>query len=75
VPPQATLIRAGEEVTIPSSEVRLDDTVLLRPGDKVPGLRAAAIRASTAGAYSEIWCSFREGGCLNRRSPSSGRGT
>jgi Cu2+-exporting ATPase len=36
VPPQATLIRDGEEVTIPSSEVRLDDTVLLRPGDKVP---------------------------------------
>jgi magnesium-transporting ATPase (P-type) len=44
------LIRDGEEVTIPSSEVRLDDTVLLTPGDKVPGLRAAAIRASTVGA-------------------------
>jgi P-type Cu2+ transporter len=36
VPPQATVIRDGEELTIPSSEVRLDDTVLLRPGDKVP---------------------------------------
>jgi Cu2+-exporting ATPase len=36
VPPQASVIRGGEEVTIPSSEVRLDDTVLLRPGDKVP---------------------------------------
>src|SRR5215204_4620558 len=36
VPPQATVIRDGEEVTIPSSEVRLDDTVVLRPGDKVP---------------------------------------
>src|SRR5919112_594282 len=36
VPPQATVIRDGEEVTIPSSEVRLNDTVLLRPGDKVP---------------------------------------
>src|SRR4029453_17884446 len=36
VPPQATVIRDGQEVTIPSSEVRLDDTVLLRPGDKVP---------------------------------------
>ena len=35
VPPQATVIRDGEELTIPSSEVRLDDTVLLRPGDKV----------------------------------------
>jgi Cu2+-exporting ATPase len=36
VPPQATVIRNGEEMTIPSSEVRLDDTVVLRPGDKVP---------------------------------------
>jgi P-type Cu2+ transporter len=36
VPPQAAVIRGGEELTIPSSEVRLDDTVLLRPGDKVP---------------------------------------
>jgi Cu2+-exporting ATPase len=36
VPPQATVIRDGEETTIPSSEVRLDDIVVLRPGDKVP---------------------------------------
>src|SRR5215207_8398338 len=36
VPPQATVIRDGEELTIPSSEVRLDDIVVLRPGDKVP---------------------------------------
>jgi Cu2+-exporting ATPase len=36
VPPQATVIRDGEEVTIPSSEVRLGDIVVLRPGDKVP---------------------------------------
>ena len=36
VPPQATVIRDGEEVEIPSSEVRLDDIVVLRPGDKVP---------------------------------------
>jgi P-type Cu2+ transporter len=36
VPPQATVIRDGEEVTIPSSEVRLDDIVVLKPGDKVP---------------------------------------
>jgi P-type Cu2+ transporter len=36
VPPQATVIRNGEEVEIPSSEVHLNDTVLLRPGDKVP---------------------------------------
>jgi Cu2+-exporting ATPase len=36
VPPQANVIRDGEEVTVPSSEVRLGDTVVLRPGDKVP---------------------------------------
>jgi Cu2+-exporting ATPase len=36
VPPQATVLRDGEEITIPSSDVRLDDIVLLRPGDKVP---------------------------------------
>jgi P-type Cu2+ transporter len=36
VPPQAIVIRDGEEMTIPSSEVRLGDTVVLRPGDKVP---------------------------------------
>src|ERR671920_2600004 len=35
VPPQATVVRDGEDVEIPSSEVRLDDTVVLRPGDKV----------------------------------------
>jgi Cu2+-exporting ATPase len=36
VPPQASVIRDTEEVTIPSSEVRLGDIVVLRPGDKVP---------------------------------------
>ncbi|MBA3944537.1 MAG: copper-translocating P-type ATPase [Herpetosiphonaceae bacterium] len=36
VPPQATVIRAGQELTIPSAEVVVDDMVLLRPGDKVP---------------------------------------
>jgi Cu2+-exporting ATPase len=36
VPPQATVIRDDAEVTIPSSEVHLDDIVVLRPGDKVP---------------------------------------
>ena len=35
VPPQATVIRDDEEMTIPSSEVRLGDVVVLRPGDKV----------------------------------------
>ena len=36
MPSQAAMIRDGEEVTIPSSEAHLNDTVLLRPGDKVP---------------------------------------
>ncbi len=36
VPPQATVIRHGQEQTIPSSEVQVDDVVLLRPGEKVP---------------------------------------
>ena len=36
VPPQATVIRDGQEATIPSSEVQVNDLVLLRPGDKVP---------------------------------------
>src|SRR5919202_35638 len=36
VPPQATVIRNEQEMTIPSSEVVVGDIVLLRPGDKVP---------------------------------------
>lgn len=36
VPPQATVIRNGQEITLPSSEVLVDDVVVLRPGDKVP---------------------------------------
>jgi Cu2+-exporting ATPase len=36
VPPQATVIRDGQEVSIPSADVQVDDIVLLRPGDKVP---------------------------------------
>jgi P-type Cu2+ transporter len=36
VPPQATVIRDGVERTIASSEVLVDDVVILRPGDKVP---------------------------------------
>ncbi len=35
VPPQATVLRDGQEVTIPSSEVQLGDIVVLKPGDKV----------------------------------------
>jgi len=36
VPPQATVFRDGVEQTIPSSDVQLDDIVILRPGDKAP---------------------------------------
>ena len=35
VPPQATVLRDGTEVTIPSSEVQVGDIVILKPGDKV----------------------------------------
>jgi len=36
VPPKATVIRNGAEVSIPSAEIAHGDIVLLRPGDKVP---------------------------------------
>ena len=35
-PPKATVIRNGEPVEVATSEVVLDDIVLIRPGDKVP---------------------------------------
>ena len=35
-PPKATVIRHGQPVEVPTSEVVLDDIVLIRPGDKVP---------------------------------------
>ena len=36
VPPKATVVRDGKEISIPSAEVIQGDIVLLRPGDKVP---------------------------------------
>jgi Cu2+-exporting ATPase len=36
VPPTATVIREGEEIELPTSEVVVGDEVRLRPGDKVP---------------------------------------
>ncbi len=36
VPPQATVIRNGKEVSVPSAEVILGDIVVVRPGDKIP---------------------------------------
>ncbi len=36
VPPQARVIRDGKEVIVPTAEVKLGDTLVLKPGDKVP---------------------------------------
>ena len=36
VPPQARVVRNGKEIAIPTSEVKLGDIVILKPGDKVP---------------------------------------
>ena len=36
IPPQATVMRNGKEITIPSAEIVKDDIVVLKPGDKVP---------------------------------------
>jgi Cu2+-exporting ATPase len=35
-PAKATVIRDGQPVEVPTSEVLLDDIVLIRPGDKIP---------------------------------------
>ena len=35
-PPKATVIRNEQEVEIPTSEVLVDDTIHIRPGDKIP---------------------------------------
>lgn len=35
-PPKATVIRDGQPVEVPTSEVVLEDIVLIRPGDKIP---------------------------------------
>ena len=36
VPPQATVLRNGQELSIPSGDVQVDDIVVLKPGDKAP---------------------------------------
>ncbi len=36
VPPTATVVRDGQEVELPTSEIVVGDIVRLRPGDKVP---------------------------------------
>lgn len=35
-PPMATVIRDGREVEVPTAEVRLGETVVIRPGNKIP---------------------------------------
>jgi Cu2+-exporting ATPase len=35
-PPKATVIRDGQMVEVPTSEVQMDEIVLIRPGDKLP---------------------------------------
>ncbi|MCL4357719.1 copper-translocating P-type ATPase [Patescibacteria group bacterium] len=35
VPPQARLLKNGKEVLVPTSEIKVGDTVILKPGDKV----------------------------------------
>jgi len=35
-PPKATVLRAGQPVEVPTSEVVVDDIVMIRPGDKIP---------------------------------------
>jgi Cu2+-exporting ATPase len=35
-PPMATVIRDGQEVEVPTDDVRVGETLLIRPGDKVP---------------------------------------
>ncbi len=35
-PAEATVIRDGEELTVPASELAVGDVVLIRPGEKVP---------------------------------------
>lgn len=36
VPPMATVLRNGQEVEIPSSDIVVGDLVVIRPGDKIP---------------------------------------
>ncbi|MFC5972879.1 heavy metal translocating P-type ATPase [Halomarina salina] len=35
-PDEATVRRAGEEVTVPAEDVAISETVIVRPGDKIP---------------------------------------
>ncbi len=43
-PPRAVVIRDGEPVEAPTSEVTVGDLLLIRPGAKVPGGSTSACR-------------------------------
>ena len=36
VPPTATVLRDGREIELPTAEIVVGDTIVIRPGDKVP---------------------------------------
>lgn len=36
VPPQAKVIRNGQEILVPTADVKLGEIIILKPGDKVP---------------------------------------
>lgn len=36
VPPQARVIRNGQEILVPTADVKLGEIIILKPGDKVP---------------------------------------
>jgi len=36
VPPQATVLKEGKEVVIPTKELNISDIILVKPGDKIP---------------------------------------
>ena len=36
VPPQARVLRDGKETLVPTSQVRVGDSIILKPGDRVP---------------------------------------
>lgn len=36
IPPQAHVLRDGQEITLPSAEIVKGDIVIIRPGDKIP---------------------------------------
>ncbi|WP_080506118.1 cation-translocating P-type ATPase [Halorubrum sp. BV1] len=52
-PEEATVLRDGEEVTVPADEVEVGETVVVRPGDKIP-LDGTVIEGESAVDQSPI---------------------